>query len=92
MDKLIAARLDRSNVVEKVQRVSRVAGSTLAVGIGMPAEKIGDLLESLVAPKLTPEQVRQGERAERLRRAEGDAAERQRQEEAERAKDQSRER
>lgn len=92
MDKLIAARLDRSKVVEKVQRVSRVAGSTLAVGIGMPAEKIGDLLESLVAPKLTPEQVRQGERAERLRRAEGDAAERQRQEEAERAKDLGRDR
>jgi hypothetical protein len=53
---------------------SAKAGRAAVQGIGRALDVIGGAVESLFAPQLTPEQIREGEKTERLRKAEAESA------------------
>jgi hypothetical protein len=52
---------------------SAKAGRAAMRGIGNALDFVGSAVESLFAPQLTPEQIREGEKAERLRKAEAES-------------------
>jgi hypothetical protein len=63
------ARSDFADTSHKLKSSSAVIGKTAARSIGKTLEFIGGMVESLAAPKLTPEQIHEGEKAADRREA-----------------------
>jgi len=68
-----AARADIADTAHKLKSSSAAIGKTATRSIGKTLEVIGGMVESLAAPKLTPEQIHECEKARDRREAEADA-------------------